>query len=427
MGRTGKYSGNINMKSILFVPSAPYFISALCAFKTLYSESSKQKCDLLIYYPADDGVINRSYLVIKSFAQKFSCIDRHFVFFKKDLNVLTAHTSLKKTIETFISYLGNNEYDDLFFPHQSLGNFYPLLCLSYPNARRVEHGDGFGLLYTAKEIKTRLNTKYDPKKSLQQVYSLMKSTLYQSFINKTSKRWHSKLSHTFLPDILVPILPIDSSGNKTDNIALKICLRETFATTVAMCREGTLELNQYIEKLVAAYEQKTKYVLIAELFSEARMCSVENEIEFNAMIIKKYCDLGSVIFIKEHPSSTFSRYEKLKEIIPNQFEIVPIDNTFSAYPIELWKTLVERSTVLAAGWAILTLRYLYKTPTIYIMTDELVEQWFDCKSWNWMKNANQLFVGARNNLDSWDNNSVLWSGKDRLSNNKDYKCKKKYW
>ena len=146
-----------------------------------------------------------------------------------------------------------------------------------------------------------------------------------------------------------------------------------------------------------------------ENFSECKFIKFEKEVEMYCEIIKKYCEPGSLIFLKSHPGELASRASLIQSHIGSEYNIIELSTKFKRLPIEIWKRLIESSCVIGMGAPILNIKYLYNINLIQSLNISDIEHWFNREYQDLVKEALSLYVMPLSKLDKWDANSILWS------------------
>ena len=152
--------------------------------------------------------------------------------------------------------------------------------------------------------------------------------------------------------------------------------------------------------------------MLLENFAEAQFIELEKEVSMYCSIVKSNCTKGDVLFLKPHPGEIFTnRIKYITAKLSNYVRVVKLDNEYTTYPIELWKELVQNSTVISMAYPVLSLRYLYNIQIIQPMDKTFIETWFPQWVWPHLKNAINLYMVPFSKLCTWNCSGILWNGK----------------
>jgi hypothetical protein len=136
----------------------------------------------------------------------------------------------------------------------------------------------------------------------------------------------------------------------------------------------------------------------------------DREVEMYCSIIMQYCKAGGVVFLKSHPGETLPRNERIKERLGSFIEVIELDKKFKRYPIEVWKDLVLKCSVICMSYPVLSLKYLYDIDVFQPMDHAFIEKWFPEWTWASYKNSLSLYMEPLRKLATWDGTGILWAG-----------------
>jgi hypothetical protein len=191
---------------------------------------------------------------------------------------------------------------------------------------------------------------------------------------------------------------------------LTVCSKQSVHDVLDLCSSNAVDLRRYLQELLPVHNDRKKYLLLTDNFSEGNFMDFDTEIQMYCSVIQTFCRDGGVIYLKSHPGETLPRNERIQTALGSAYEIVELEKRFKRYPIELWKELVRRSSVISMSYPVLSLKYLYDIDVIQPMDHAFIERWFPKWTWRSYKNSLSLYMEPLKKLPAWDGQSVLWAG-----------------
>lgn len=285
-------------------------------------------------------------------------------------------------VEQIIGLYPKQTFNRIYYSHD-IGNFSRKLFAYFDHARRISFGDGPGLIGRREDL-------------------LAHRHIYVSAYEE------------ILPHHASLVLPVAYSDDFFEMVSYSICTRKVLMDVVYSLVERSSKLQKYIEKVVADYADSKIYVLLMENYIEAGYLSRETCIPMYANIIKEHVLPGSTVLLKEHPMVKHAYSEDIKNILGEEYVFVTLDRSFHRYPIELWRELCERATIISASCPVLFLKYVWGTEVVNPFINGFIEEWFPEEAWLFLKTVSSEYIqGAKEALDGWTGKSVLWKGKGR--------------
>lgn len=362
----------MKLSIVAHLMSPIHVISALSAIKTC-NKGKKYNITFIVYWPGSTPELARQIgKVIRSMTKSLPNILKIEILSESDFQKILSKPNLF-TIKVC---------DQIYYPHDVVGNMFQFFCEKFPEAVRVCYGDGMGLIFEKK--------------------------VHIGLISK--KLGRSITSSKYDPDKMVLILPIYQSKGYLSRTPLKICPKTLVVNTLNKIIYNSLELQSYLSSLLIKYKSYNKFLLLTENFSEGGFLSQSTEIDMWESIIRKNVPSGSLIFVKAHPGETWNRSQVLKKKLNKEYQIVSIEKAFIKYPVELWVNLIKRTEILTLSYPALSLKYLYNKDTIFCLTDTLITKWFPKNLWRSYRNSQSLYEKPLQRLGIWDGTSVLWQG-----------------
>lgn len=396
------------MRCLVYFISPTHIISSLIAINTLHPNKNIKTTFLIVSTEQNFRDTKKVLNLVKSLLSKvdFSVKIIHLTDYKftKLLNIKNRYAKKNQTTLLF----KEEEYDEIYYPHDVIGTVYPRLCESYPKAIRICYGDAFGFVYE-KEVVLSLLRQPHKKALLTEIRDIVIKflpNLQKNIISRDISETQSK----YIPHKAVLIMPVDQSGNFLNKVSLTVCSKKTVDSVVNQCIESTKQLQEYIDYLLNRYQKQEKVLLLTENFTEGNFINFNKEIDMYCSLIEKYADSNAVIFLKSHPLETLNRNNLIAKRFKSRFKIVQLNNRFSKYPVEIWKNLIMHCDAISMSSSVLTLKYLFNVDVIQPMTDKFIEQWFPEWTWVSLKNARKLYMEPLKRLCKWDRHSILWSG-----------------
>lgn len=399
---------------LVYLISPVHVISSIAALETIHPEGVK--ATLLIHWPGvNESVVMELTQIVRELTAPFGNIQRIAMFTSEEKNGLLATLSLSQIARVLEDRLGQDFFDELYYAHDIEGGMQQLLCTVFPKAKRICYGDALGNVYEKKVHLSFLRRDNGEDSAVtcslpRRMFSMIAAVGRRVLIATPQPKCKALEFADFKPDAAALILPVDQSGRFLEGIPLSICSRETVLCLVGLSAGSCASLIDYQDGLVNRYRGRKKYLLLTENSAEGNFIDFSRETEMYCAVIRERCEPGSVIFLKSHPGESLPRNEQLFSRLESSFEVVILDPKFKRYPIELWRDLIINVTIICMSYPVLSLKYLYGIDVIQPMDDAFVEQWFPEWTWASYKNAVSLYMKPLEKLDTWDGNSVLWSG-----------------
>jgi len=344
--------------------------------------------------------------------------------------------------------LGSESFDEIYYSHDVVGEFFWALAEAYPGARRICFGDGLGIVYQRKyhlevsyppvdengePLPPRLDDEDDhvPPAAIEPVAP---PVVKPSGIARLLK-WFSGANATdaapVAPPGVVPeppsapfgttavkphiaglILPVDQSGRFLRGVELRTVPKGVVLDLIDQAAAGCTDFLAHTEAILADCGDRPKFLLITENNAEGECITFEREIEMYCSIVRERAPAGSAIILKSHPGETLPRNEALTAELQNDYAVFRIDPGFKRYPIELAKRLLHESQPICMSYPTLSLKYLYDIDVMQPMDDAFIERWFPKRFWPAYKNSLLLYDEPLKRLKDWDGRSLLWQGND---------------
>ncbi len=414
---------------LVFAIGSTHIISSLCAILTRHSPESVNVVILAQWPAMEDELTNELSVVMQSMVRVFPFVEAvRIIPYSTFSKILTG--SDRATFEIWIKErTGVDHAEEIYYPHDMVGQFYQALATIYSNARRICVGEDLGSVVERKaylsqffdEPQLQAAHNADKKKLISLVTGLRARLWIRTRLGKllrkiTSFRLKPNIApltgitfKDFLPDEAVLILPLDAVGNLLKRVPFSVCSKKIVLDVLGKCTESCSELQIYIRSLLNKFKGKRKYLLLTEYMAEANFMDFERETEMYCQMVFDHCEPGSVVFIKSHPGETLPRGERIAERLAGKYEVIALDKKFKRYAIELWNGLVLESTVIAMSYPVLSLKYLHDVDAINPLSADLIENWFPQRSWAVIKYACTISMESLKRLPEWDGKSVLWT------------------
>lgn len=413
------------MKNCAVIAMTPtQVISSICALKALNKENDINVTFLFhnpSYYSENDEAFQESARVVSTLISGFNFVKKFKALpYSAELQMLSVDT-LEEAIANLKLYIENERIDEIYYPHDVIGELYQFLCMSFPEAQRICLGDALGYAIGKKtrldlvrqdlKLKEKISITYLQSIVFQKIGMLI-FHLFPSGIGRYGKKQLKEALYEkeFKPDKAVLILPMDQSGTFLKNLPLTVCDKDIVRDVLRRLSSNCEHLNSYMDYLLSHYKNKERYLFLTEVYSEASYLEFETDIRMNCSIIESNCKAGSVIFIKGHPTEKHPRAGRIKELLSDKYDIVEIDGKYRRYSVELMDDLVLGCNVISSSYAVLSLKYLYDKDVIQPMDKVFIEKWFPESFWRTMNNSLEFCTGTIDRLYIWDGKSVIWSG-----------------
>ncbi len=393
---------------LVHIFSPTHIISSISAIQSIHVDE-KFEVIFIIHNPMWEKVV-------KEIEHSILSLTRKNTFIKNVITIYDNNLFSKMTLAEVKLFLNKKlkdfQLDEIYYSHDIGNLLYYYLCISYPEAKRICFGDAFGIVYE-KYHRLSWNNITVAKPT---AVNLFIQNIYINMIKLLALfgvRYPINLNRiNFLAHEAALIIPMDPSGHFLDHISLTVCPKELVLDVISQCMDSASELNDYIQDILNIYHNRNKVLLLTENGAEGNFLSFEKDIEMYCTMIRENAPKNSVVFLKSHPGEMLPRNEKIQDKLRNNYEIVELDKKFKRYPVELMKDLVLNSSVICVSYPNLSLKYLYDIDVINPWDEDgFIEKWCYQDYWFLFKNGNKLYTEPLKNLDLWDGNNVLWSGK----------------
>lgn len=300
--------------------------------------------------------------------------------------------------------LGGVNYDEIYYPHDVMGNLYQLLSGANPQARRICTGDNMGHVFDREVFYSYLAAP--PQYSsglLRRLYVSIKDAFAPPKAYAPPQTVPS-----FRPHMVSAPIPVDQAGNFLSDLPLVVPDRQTVRSVLDDCIAACPDLADYLKDLLDRFSGRRIYTLCAQNFAECGTMDFEQDVAMWCEVIRRHCTAGSVILLKTHPAETLPRSEKVAEHLGGDYTVVALDRRFVRYPIELCGPLVRGTSVISTSMPVLSLRYLYDATCIQPFSNQFIECWFPRNVWRFYQNGLSLFTEPLANFDKWNGKGALW-------------------
>ena len=285
-------------------------------------------------------------------------------------------------------------FDEFYYNHDAVGIVCRKLAATYPRAKRICMGDGFGMFLGHGYVES-----YQGKASLAK--------------RIRDRFFGSRELPPVRPDVAALVLPVDASGNGLRGLQLVVGRKEAFLQAIHDCHANARALREHMHALLARTEGRARYLLLGEPYAEAGHVRPEREVDMFCEIVRSYCKPGSAIIVKPHPLETPGKAVHIGAALGSDYEVIAVDARFDRYPIEIWIELVRACTVICTSYAVLSLKYAHGIDVVQPMDEAFIEKWTVPTHQKWTRDGLRLYMEPLAKLGDWDGRSVLWSAQPR--------------
>lgn len=390
-------------RCLVYVYGPQNVIPAICAvrwygFKKCNNED--EEVLVILHNPgiSDEMAFEFKEIVINLIsAQKWP--EPHIIL-NSDINSILQHrfSRYRSSIKRFKKLIGGKTFDEIYYPHDLVGQAVELSISAYPDAKHIIFGDGMGQLYSKKYLEFI---------DQQLEYVNLIARVKEKTINLVKGKPKSTI-----PDSAVAILPMDWSGQFLNNTELQVVPLNYVRKIITDCAKNVPGIQRYIKSLLETTCEPRFLILLTNL-SESGLISVESEVALNLEIIYNTIPKKSSIIIKHHPLARNSLEKTLKSLLSVEFDVQIIAQEYYRYPIEIWSDLIINSNIISTASSCVSISYLFDKSVIYPITEEFIRKFFPEKSWKIMDDTHEQYESQLNNLATWNGNSILWSGQNK--------------
>jgi len=394
------------LTNLFYILSPTHLISALSAYFSM-QQNEEDKIVILIHWANEEElVLEELNLVIENMVKGVDYVKKIVTISFQEKNRMLYGKKIKSSILRLKTYIGYDNFDMIYYPHDMEGGMFRFICASYPNSERICFGDALGGVFE-RSYNTRLISQGVIKK-IYHYFALKLKEIIAKLSIKTIDL--SILLKEITPHKAALIIPVDQSGYFLKNLPLLVCPKEKVQLVINTMNDNLVQINQYIKLLLSEEKIGNRYLLITDNFAEVNIMEFEKEVEMYCSIINDCCPENSVIYLKSHPGEYLPRNQRIKEILSSKYKIIELDIKYKRYPIELWKELLLNVNIICMSSPILTLKYLYNIDVINPMDNKFIEKWFPVYWWNSIKDGISLQLEPLKRLNSWNGQGVLYSG-----------------
>lgn len=389
--------------AILFVYGPQHLIPGISAVNYYKKIKNVQNyiVQTIVYTPGlDESFLNEYREFIESITYNEGFLQP--IFLNKDnISILFNPTAIqnKKFIIQFIKFfIGYEKINEIFFPHNLVGNFIGFCLDAYPNSEAITFGDGYGFIFDLLSENQKKDTFFEDR--------IKTNTWLFPIITRGIKKKCKKRK-------VVALLPINWGGNQREIFDLYI-IPKYFALDVingflTNYKRVSDSCQQFLLNIDAP-----RYLLLLSNFSDNNYISFENELEFYLETVRTCVPMNASIIIKPHPFSKKEAIGELKRKLEKYYQIYFLPSDLKKYPIEILRDIIEKSEIIGFSSSIVSLNYLHEKEVIFPINYHTIEFYF---AENNILKVKTMFDTYRNILDklkTWDHKSIIYEEKIEL-------------
>ncbi|MEJ6981630.1 polysialyltransferase family glycosyltransferase [Pedobacter sp. P351] len=384
--------------TLLAVQGPTQFIAAYIAFLWYNKVIAKKDPEaVLLIYDTYAPSANES--PIKNAILKLASIfPWHDIVFLNESDMRKISLSnYKKSISKLRVKMLNYDFEEIFIA-RDYGSFGTQLILNtYPTSLRFEYGDSFGLVGDESAIGLSFKDFFNAP------LPVLKSVLKQLIF------WHFPARYKFTASILS--MPLDWTGSYLKGKQLMIPSREFGKKVFTDLADQIPELANYCNDLLKDNEVPCNLYLLSNL-ANSGLSTFENELGLYEEIINETAESGTLIILKNHPRGSEIIIDRLREKLNKSYNVKIINReAFSAYPIELWTSLLNKCNVYPIfSTSVISLMYLLSKGVIMTLDIKKIERYIYPNKRDFILESEKMSRQALATLIDWDAKSPLWSG-----------------
>lgn len=424
-GRPAPADPRSTTRVIAYVASPLHILSALAAIETVHA-GRPPPVTIVINYPTGDAkLLAELHDIAKVTTRGLPSVESCVAISNEGLDSLAGRIDVEAAATEFRALVNLGTFSEVYYFHDVMGLFFPMLAQSYPNARRICYGDVLGttlerqyhLAQFGIEVAASVATA-DPAVKPSR-WDRIRAALTRPWTSdaKPKRTDLSKLPFgrcSTLPHAAALILPVDESGEFLADIPWQVVSKDL---VLRLLRELTLRcsaLGEYEGRLLTGREAADKFLLMTECNAEAQFMTFDRDIDMYCAIIEQHCSPRSTIFLKPHPAERFQRYDAIRARLGDRYELIEFDPRFRRYPIEFAPRLARECTPISMSYPSVSLLYLYGVDVIQPMSKAFIKKWYAPKYWDFLRRSRAMMDEPRARLATWDRRSLLWSGRPGL-------------
>jgi len=422
-GRPDSANSGSTTRVIAYVASPLHILSALAAIETVHA-SRHPRVTVVVNYPTGDAkLLDELHDIASVMTRGLPLVESCIAVSNEGLDHLTGRTDVEAAAKEFRNLVSLGTFSEVYYFHDVMGQFFPMLAQSYPNARRICYGDVLGTTLERQYHLSQLGIEVaasvvtaDPA-VMPSLWRRIGSVLTKPWTAKPQIADLSKLPFglcSTLPHSASLILPVDESGEFLANIPWQVVSKKLVLRLLNELVSRCSAFREYEDRLLAGRETADKFLLMTECNAEAQFLTFEHDIDMYCAIIEHHCSPRSTIFLKPHPAERVRRYDAIRARLGDRYELIEFDPRFRRYPIEFAARLARECTPISMSYPSVSLLYLYGVNVIQPMSKAFIEKWYAPKYWEFLRRSRAMMDEPRKRLATWDGRSLLWSGRQGL-------------
>lgn len=296
-----------------------------------------------------------------------------------------------QSIKRLRALVGIEDFDEIYLARDHVGHGSPLLLNAYVSAKKISYGDSFGLVGQRESLETPLSIK-----------SRLRAGLRRMLLGAPEA----------IPfDAAILSLPIDMSGRYLATIDMSVPSRSHVVAGVERVYDAVPALRTYCRSLCEAGEPGRSYLYLLSNLTASGLSDAQRETALYAEVIRETSPIGSFVYLKPHPRSTFEVLNAVVDQIKVDYRVrVVDDDRFARMPVELWVDLVRHCEVVAMfSTSAINLKYLFDKEVVMPLTEDRISRHIAPTGVAFMTSACLMMREALANLETWDRKSALWS------------------
>jgi len=294
-------------------------------------------------------------------------------------------------------FIGLDNVDELYYPHDLLCQIVKLCRYCYPNMKNITFGDGFGLLFDKKRLDFILERKLTIKDRIREKFNCL------------GKIFSIKKNNDDNIDI-VAILPVDWSGCYVGYKKLYVVPKVTALEIIHNIWKSFSEIEEKCSIFLDEVK-KPVYILILSNFADCNFISVDREIDFFEYLVRSAAKKGSSIIIKSHPLSIKTNVHQLCKRLESDYYVFEFPSEFNYFQIEMLLPFIEKCQIIGFSSSLISISYLFNKRVIYPIDNKTIECFFLKEKWYILKDTHRIYSCQLDCLSKWDQESLLWSGR----------------
>ena len=363
-------------------------LAAVLSFRRSQGEGAAAPLTVLVWTPpaTEQSVRKKRLQAFKVLLEDFAWACLYF----PEQDEIKAHLSQNAKVLNKAGYLrkkfGQDAFDAIYYAHDISADFIAQSAMqAFPNAKRICFGDALGVVYS-NDFFTGMTYPIGSAGNILR----WPGRVFRNMPYRFKRAWTlPSASRRLDADYVIPILPCDPGGDFIEGKKLLLVDGDSLRH-VQDSLSKAVERHLTDEKCWANGDTKIDFIMLLGSYSESRLTTEDQECALYVEVARLHVAPGSRIALKPHPLSSAEKVERIRRALSPDYDVEVAH--YGELPIEAMPWLVEHSKVLSFSYSSVSLRYLYNSTVLHVLSDALINKFFPGDTRQWMNESNKLYL-----------------------------------